>query len=117
MKRVRLMGCSWSLSSRRNRHTKHISLPVPADMEFAALMRAPRYKRGRALPRRATGGFVETAVMAEIVFGFGTSHGPLLATPPQEWDLRANVDRKNKALAFGAGTMVSEGLTAQARGG
>ncbi len=41
--------------------------------------------------------------MAEIVFGFGTSHGPLLATPPHEWDLRANVDRKNKALAFGAG--------------
>jgi len=38
--------------------------------------------------------------MAEIVFGFGTSHGPLLATPPHEWDLRANVDRKNKALAF-----------------
>ncbi|MGA6963883.1 MAG: hypothetical protein WBZ51_09700, partial [Xanthobacteraceae bacterium] len=42
--------------------------------------------------------------MAEIVFGFGTSHGPLLATPPEEWDLRANVDRRNKALAFGAGT-------------
>src|SRR6478736_5676324 len=42
--------------------------------------------------------------MAEIVFGFGTSHGPLLATPSHEWDLRANVDRKNKALAFGAGT-------------
>jgi hypothetical protein len=42
--------------------------------------------------------------MAEIVFGFGTSHGPLLATPPHEWDLRANVDRKNKALAFEAGT-------------
>jgi hypothetical protein len=42
--------------------------------------------------------------MAEIIFGFGTSHGPLLATPPHEWDLRANVDRKNKALAFEAGT-------------
>ena len=42
--------------------------------------------------------------MADIVFGFGTSHGPLLATPPHEWDLRANVDRRNKALAFGAGT-------------
>jgi len=42
--------------------------------------------------------------MADIVFGFGTSHGPLLATPPHEWDLRANVDRKNKALAFRAGT-------------
>ncbi|MGE3246067.1 MAG: hypothetical protein AB7F96_09195 [Beijerinckiaceae bacterium] len=42
--------------------------------------------------------------MAEIVLGFGTSHGPLLATPPEEWDLRANVDRKNPELAFGAGT-------------
>lgn len=42
--------------------------------------------------------------MAEIVMGFGTSHGPLLATPPEEWDLRANVDRKNPELAFGAGT-------------
>lgn len=42
--------------------------------------------------------------MAEIVFGFGTSHGPLLATPPHEWDLRTDVDRRNKALAFGAGT-------------
>jgi hypothetical protein len=42
--------------------------------------------------------------MAEIVFGFGTSHGPLLATPPHEWDLRANIDRKNKALAFRDGT-------------
>ncbi len=42
--------------------------------------------------------------MAEIVFGFGMSHGPLLATPPHEWDFRANVDRKNKALAFGART-------------
>jgi hypothetical protein len=42
--------------------------------------------------------------VAEIVFGFGTSHGPLLATPPHEWDLRTDVDRRNKALAFGAGT-------------
>lgn len=42
--------------------------------------------------------------MAEIVFGLGTSHGPLLATPPNEWDLRANVDRKNKELAFRDGT-------------
>ena len=50
--------------------------------------------------------------MAEIVFGFGTSHGPLLATPPHEWDLRANVDRKNKALAFGAGTFDFEQLYA-----
>jgi OH-DDVA oxygenase len=42
--------------------------------------------------------------MAQIVFGFGTSHGPLLATPPQEWDLRAKIDRENKSLAFRFGT-------------
>jgi aromatic ring-opening dioxygenase catalytic subunit (LigB family) len=50
--------------------------------------------------------------MAEIVFGFGTSHGPLLATPPEEWDLRANVDRKNKALAYRDGTYDFETLYA-----
>lgn len=54
--------------------------------------------------------------MANIVFGFGTSHGPLLATPPHEWDLRANVDRKNKALAFGAGTYDFEQLYALRKG-
>lgn len=53
--------------------------------------------------------------MAEIVFGFGTSHGPLLATPPQEWDLRGAVDRRNPELAWGAGTYTFEAL-AQARG-
>jgi len=42
--------------------------------------------------------------MAEIVMGFGTSHGPLLATPPEEWDLRANVDRKNTELVYRDGT-------------
>ena len=50
--------------------------------------------------------------MAEIVFGFGTSHGPLLATPPEQWDLRANVDRKNKELAFRDGTYDFEKLYA-----
>ena len=39
--------------------------------------------------------------MAEIVLGLGTSHGPLLATPPQEWDLRGAVDRRNLELAWG----------------
>jgi hypothetical protein len=38
--------------------------------------------------------------MAEIVFGFGSSHGPLLATPPERWDLRADDDRKNPAHPF-----------------
>ena len=42
--------------------------------------------------------------MSEIVFGFGTSHGPLLLTPPEEWDLRTEVDRRNPALAYRDGT-------------
>ena len=33
--------------------------------------------------------------MAKIVYGFGSSHGPLLSTPPEQWDLRATDDRKN----------------------
>jgi hypothetical protein len=31
--------------------------------------------------------------MAEIVFGIGCSHSPLLATKPEDWDLRAQDDR------------------------
>jgi hypothetical protein len=38
--------------------------------------------------------------MAKIVYGFGSSHGPLLATPPERWDLRAADDRKNPAHPF-----------------
>src|SRR5690554_5211651 len=38
--------------------------------------------------------------MAEIVLGIGTSHGPLLNTPPEEWGQRAKADRRNPALAF-----------------
>jgi hypothetical protein len=38
--------------------------------------------------------------MAKIVYGFGTSHGPLLATPPEKWDLRAGDDRKNPKHPF-----------------
>jgi hypothetical protein len=33
--------------------------------------------------------------MAKIVCGIATSHGPMLATPPEMWHLRANADRKN----------------------
>jgi hypothetical protein len=33
--------------------------------------------------------------MANIVFGFGSSHGPLLSTPAEKWDLRAQADREN----------------------
>jgi 3-O-methylgallate 3,4-dioxygenase len=42
--------------------------------------------------------------MAEIVLGFGTAHGPLLSTPPEKWDLRAEADKKNPSHAFRGGT-------------
>jgi len=38
--------------------------------------------------------------MAEIVLGIGSSHGPLLSTPPEQWDLRAKADRANKSHWF-----------------
>ncbi|NQV54279.1 MAG: protocatechuate 3,4-dioxygenase [Rhodospirillales bacterium] len=48
--------------------------------------------------------------MAEIVLGMGTTHGPLLATPPDAWDGRAEVDRNNPALAYRDGTYSFEEL-------
>lgn len=38
--------------------------------------------------------------MARITLGLGTSHGPLLNTPPSEWGQRASADRRNPALVF-----------------
>lgn len=35
--------------------------------------------------------------MADIVLGIGAAHGPLLSTPPEQWDLRAKADRENKS--------------------
>ena len=31
--------------------------------------------------------------MAKIVLGVGTSHGPMLSTPPEQWDLRVTADK------------------------
>jgi len=42
--------------------------------------------------------------MADIVLGIGTSHGPLLSTPPEQWDLRAKADRENKQHFYRGGT-------------
>jgi OH-DDVA oxygenase/3-O-methylgallate 3,4-dioxygenase len=50
--------------------------------------------------------------MSELVLGFGSSHGPLLSTPPEEWDLRANVDRRNPELTYLDGTYNFEQLLA-----
>jgi hypothetical protein len=41
--------------------------------------------------------------MAEIALGIGTSHGPQLSTPPEEWGQRAAADHRNPALAFRGG--------------
>ena len=35
--------------------------------------------------------------MAKIVYGFGSSHGPLLSTPPERW---VNVAREDLAAAY-----------------
>jgi catalytic LigB subunit of aromatic ring-opening dioxygenase len=38
--------------------------------------------------------------MSDIVLGIGASHGPLLSTPPEQWDQRAAADRANKSHWF-----------------
>src|SRR5215216_7846188 len=48
--------------------------------------------------------------MAEIVLGIGSSHGPLLSTPPEQWDLRAKADRANRSHAYRGNTYDYESL-------
>ena len=48
--------------------------------------------------------------MAEIVLGIGTSHGPMLSTPPGQWGLRAEADRRNPKHAFRGKTYDFEAL-------
>lgn len=38
--------------------------------------------------------------MAKIVLGMGTSHGPQLSTPPEQWSLRVNADKAEPAHPF-----------------
>ena len=38
--------------------------------------------------------------MARIVLGLGTSHGPMLHTPPEHWGQRVIADKRNKELCF-----------------
>ena len=48
--------------------------------------------------------------MADIVLGIGSSHGPLLSTPPEQWDLRAKADRANKSHWYRGDTYDFESL-------
>lgn len=54
--------------------------------------------------------------MAEIVLSVATSHGPMLSTPPEEWGLRAEADRRNRQHAFRGKSYDFEGLVRE-RGG
>ena len=49
--------------------------------------------------------------MAQITLGIGTSHGPQLSTPPEEWGQRAVADHRNPALAFRGGDYSFEELS------
>jgi hypothetical protein len=53
--------------------------------------------------------------MARIAMGVGTSHGPLLNTPPLEWDQRARADRRSTELIYRGESYDFAGLRA-ARG-
>jgi len=54
--------------------------------------------------------------MAQIAYGVGTSHGPLLNLPPAEWEVRASFDRAQTDLALRDGTYTFAELHAH-RGG
>ena len=50
--------------------------------------------------------------MAEIVLGIGTSHGPMLSTPWEQWDQRVGFDRQNKKHWYQGGTYDFDQLVA-----
>ncbi len=50
--------------------------------------------------------------MARIVLGMGTSHGPMLVTPADQWGQRVEADRRNKAHPFRGKTYTFDELAA-----
>ena len=48
--------------------------------------------------------------MAKIVLGLGTSHGPLLGTPPEQWDQRVLADKAHPGHPFRGGTYTFDEL-------
>ena len=53
--------------------------------------------------------------MAEIVLGIGTSHGPMLVTPPEQWGQRVGFDRANRAHHYRGRTYTFDDLVALGR--
>ncbi len=54
--------------------------------------------------------------MAEIVFGVGSSHSPMLGTEPADWNQRANADFANPAHPFRDGVYTYEELAELRKG-
>lgn len=50
--------------------------------------------------------------MARVILGMGLSHTPQLHTPPDQWDIRVEADRRNKAHQFRGKTYDWEALKA-----
>jgi hypothetical protein len=46
--------------------------------------------------------------MAEIVLGIGSSHGPLLSTPPEQWDLRENKNHWYRGKTYDYESLLKE---------
>lgn len=53
--------------------------------------------------------------MAKIVLGIGTSHGPMLSTPPEQWGQRIAADMANRAHTFRGKTHTFDELVALRR--
>jgi 3-O-methylgallate 3,4-dioxygenase len=54
--------------------------------------------------------------MAKIVLGMGTSHGPMLSTPPEKWDQRVTADRRNPAHHYRGRTWTFDELVTERQG-
>ena len=48
--------------------------------------------------------------MARVTLGLGVSHGPMLSTPPEQWDGRVAADRQNPDHAFRGGSYTFDEL-------
>ena len=54
--------------------------------------------------------------MARIVLGMGSSHGPMLSTPPEEWGQRVLADKRNKEHHYKSKTWTYDQLVEARKG-